>query len=148
MLSEHEILDIAKNIIKKNKLNLRIKFLPYKKFLEEAKKSPLIKKVLEEGHDFYELNVPSIFSHKTNTIYFNKKILMKLLNDESISIQKRFIAAITYHEIFHYLNKYKLKNFSFESAWTSEEKSEKDFKKNFPALAALSKTISDKHSTF
>jgi len=148
MLTEHEILNIAKSIIKKTKLKIKVKFLAYEKFLEEANKSPLIKKVLEEGNDFYDLNVPSIFSHKKDTIYFNKKILTKLLHDEPFSLQKRFIASITHHEIFHFLNKNKMKDLSLKSALKSEKRSERDFKKYFPSLAILGKTITKKNTDF
>ena len=148
MFSKKEALDIAKPIIKQNRLTLKVKFLPYKKFIQVAKKSPLIKKVLREGNDFYELNVPSLFSHKTNTIYFNEKIIKKLLHNEPLSIQKRFIMAITYHEIFHYLNKLNMKDNSLNSALLSEEKAERDFKKKFPGLSALGKRISKKYINF
>ena len=145
MISEQEILNLAKDITKKEKLNIVVKFLPYKQFIKEAKKSPLIRQVLKEGNDFYDLNVPSLFSHKTNIIYLNKKILTKLLHDEPLSIQKRFILAIIYHEIFHFINKQKLKDKSLNAALFSEERAEKDFKKHFPSLAALAKRISKKY---
>ncbi|MFH1592262.1 MAG: hypothetical protein ABIB47_02760 [Candidatus Woesearchaeota archaeon] len=145
MLHNKEILEIARSLIKKRKLNLKVKFLPYKDFIKLSKKSPLIRKVLAEGNDFYDLDVPSIFSHKTDTIYFDKKILTKLLHDEPQSIQKRFIESITYHEIFHFINKQKLKDKSLNSALLSEEKAERDFKKYFPGLSALGKRIAKKY---
>ena len=148
MLSKKEVLEISGLIIKKNKLKIKARFIPYKKFIKVAKKSPLIKKVLQEGNEFYELDVPSLFSHKTDTIYFNEKILKKLLHDEPLSIQKRYIAAITHHEIFHYLNKLNLKDDSINSALLSEEKAERDFKKKFPGLSALGKRISKKYINF
>ena len=144
MLSEKEIKRIAQHIIKENKKYLQVRFLAYKKFIEEAKKSPLIRKVLEEGSDFYELNVPSIFSHKTDTIYFNKKILAKLLRNEPGPVQKKFIKAITYHELFHFLNKKRMNSKSIGKAIMSENKAEKDFKKLFPQLAALAARIARK----
>jgi len=145
MLSEKEVLDIAKSIIKTKKLGIKAKFLQYNKFIQVSKKSPLVRKVLEEGNDFYDLDIPSIFMHKTNTIFFNKRILTKLLKDEPLSIQKRYIQALTYHEVFHFLNKAKMKDKSLNSALLSEEKAESDFKKYFPALSALGKRISKKY---
>ncbi len=145
MLSEREIRAIAQTIIRAEKINAQVKFLPYQGFVEKAKKSPLVKMALEKGSDFYDLNVPSIFSHKTNTIYFNKKMLSKLLHDETISVQKKFIKAITYHELFHYLNKKRMKKKTFKAAIFSENKAEHDFKKRFPELAALGKRIASKH---
>ena len=145
MLKEKEIIAIAQRIIRANKAPIKIKFLSYNKFKVEAKKSPMVKQVLREGNAFYDLNVPSLFSHKKDTIYFNKKMLTKLVNGESILTQRMFIKAITYHELSHFMNKTRMKDNTVAAAMLSEDRAEKQFKKSYPKLAALGKKIASKY---
>ena len=148
MLTNKEILTIAKKIIINKRLNAKVKLVSYTSFKRVAKKSPLILKVLSEGYPFSELNVPAVYSHKNNTIFICKKILGKLMIHESKKLQIKFIKALMHHEIFHQINQKKLKDQSFNSAMLSEERAERQFKKIYPGLAALAKRISAKRSKF
>ena len=149
MLSKEEILQIAKDSLKEFNLKIEVKFLPPNLFLEQAKKSPLISQALKEGNSFDELNIPALVYHeKKDHIYFSEDILKKLIDDEPITIQKRFIKSIIYHEIFHVIYKKKIKNFNFNSAFNQEEFVSAQFRREYPGLEALGRRISKKYLNF
>ena len=143
MLSKNEILEIALSELRKNKLNTKVKFLNKEDFLIQAMKSPIILKSFREGCILEELNIQALTSLQKNEIYFSEEVLKKLLFDEPISIQIRYIKAVIYHEIFHLLNKKKI--IGFNTAMNSEDEATKKFKKNYPSLASLGERISKKY---
>ncbi|MEK6934633.1 MAG: hypothetical protein AABW46_02030 [Nanoarchaeota archaeon] len=149
MLSEKEILKIAKNSLKKFNLKAEIKFLPFKEFLSKAKKSPIIAQTLKEGSSFKELNIPALISHKEKEhIYLSSYILNRLLHDEPISIQKKFIKALLYHEIYHILYKNKIKKINFKNALNQEDLVTLKFREEYPALESIGRRISKKYINF
>ena len=149
MISKEEILEIANESLKRFNLKVEVKFLPYNLFLEAAKKSPIISQVLKEGSLFNELNIPALIYHeKKDHIYFSEEILKKLIDDEPITIQKRFIRSVLYHEIFHILYKKKIKNLNFNKALNQEELVSLEFRKQYPGLESLGRRISKKYLNF
>jgi|SRR3989344_985154 len=149
MISKEEILDIAKESLDHFNLKAEIKFLPYRSFLEIAKKSPIISKVLKEGNTFDELNIPALIYHeKKDHIYLSEEILKKLVDNEPITIQRRFIKSVLYHEIFHILYKKKIANSNFDSALNQEDLIDLKFRREYPALEAIGRRISKRYLNF
>jgi len=145
MLTKKEILEISLNEIKKHNLNTIIKFLNTKQFKNKSNLSLIIKQSLKEGNTLQELNIPALVSHQKNTIYFSTNTINKLLKNEPISIQTRFIKSIILHEIYHIQNKKHFNKADFNTSLRLEEQASRQFKKNYPALAALGKRICKKY---
>ncbi len=145
MLTKKEIVEIAINELKKYKLNTKIKVLNFKLFNKKALESPIIKQSLKEGNLLEELTIPALVSHKTNTIYLSEETVRKLLKDEPITIQTRFIKSIVHHEIYHILEKKQFSFQDFDNALRLEEEATKKFKKHYPGLAALGRRICKKY---
>lgn len=142
MLSNKQILLLSNKAKKEFKIAFDIKFLPYVKFKEKAKKSPLIRQVLDEGFSFSELKIPALIYHdEKEHIYLCKKIIEKLIKNKPKHLQKNFIEAMLYHEIFHIFEKSKLDRLSFFNCMKLEERVCRDFKKRFPKLYKLGKEI-------
>ena len=149
MISKNEILSIARESLEKFNLKAEIKFLPYREFIQVAKRSPIISKALKEGNTFDELNIPALIYHeKRDHIYLSEEILKKLIDNEPITIQRRFIKSVLYHEIFHILYKKKMVNLNFDSALNQEDLIDFKFKREYPALEALGRSISKRYLNF
>ena len=145
MLTKKDIEEIAIRELKKYQLSTKITFFKYREFKKKAMSSPIIRQSIKEGNKLEELNIPALISHKTNTIYLSLETIQRLLQEEPLSLQKRFIQAIIIHEIFHLHSTKKNNINNFNTALRIEEETSKEFKKHYPGLAALGKRICKKY---
>lgn len=135
MLSKSEILLIAKQAMKEFNVKCEIKFLPYEKFFKVAKKSPLIKQVLDEGFTFGELKIPALIYHEEKDhIYLNQKIISSITKKFDKKAQKQFVKSVIYHELFHIMYEHQVKQKNFIQCLKSEERVCNSFKKKYPIL--------------
>lgn len=135
MLTENNILSIAKDALRHFKLDCEIKFMSHRKFLETAKKSPLISQILDEGTDFDELKIPALIHHSEKEhIYLCKKILNGLLEHLPIKMEKAFMKSVLYHELFHIVYEHKVKKADFDDCMKSEKRVCDAFKAKYPKL--------------
>ena len=142
MLTELKILEIAHQTQKEFHLNCEIRFLSYNKFRQIALKSPLISEIIKEGFTFKELEIPALVYHEQREhIYLCKRILNYLMNRYDKKTQKEFIKAVLYHELFHILDKNKMRIKNFNECLKSEERICKKFRTNFPHLFNESREI-------
>lgn len=149
MLTDPKILDIADAAQRHFKLDCEIKILPYDRFKKIALKSPLIVEVLEEGFSFRELEIPALIYHEEKEhIYLCKKIINELTRNYDKKTQEEFVKAVLYHELFHILEKNKVKRKNFSQCLKSEERICRDFKRKFPHLFNESKEIHKKATSF
>lgn len=145
MLTKKEILEISYYELEKHNLKTKVIYLNPKQFHNKSLLSPIIKQTLKEGNTLEELNIPALISHEKNTIYLSPNTINKLLKNEPISIQTRFIKSIILHEIQHFLNKKHFNKPDFNTSLRLEEEASRQFKKNYPALAALGRRICKKY---
>ena len=143
MLKKSEIKEIMDLILKKHNLPTKIKFLNQSKFTKLALKSPIIAQTVKEGRILKNLGIPALFSHIKNTIYLSEQVIREVLKDEPISLQRRFIQAITYHEIYHI--KSNVQETDFNSSLLREEQARSQFKKDFPGLEAVGRKLIRKY---
>ena len=143
MLKKSEIIEIMDLILKKSNLATKIKFLDQSNFTKLALKSTIIAQTIKEGSTLRSLGIPALFSHIKNTIYLSEQVIKEVLKDEPISLQKRFIQAITYHEIYHI--KSSVQETDFNSSLIREEQARKQFKKDFPGLEAVGRKLIRKY---
>ncbi|MBI2499333.1 hypothetical protein HYV88_03775 [Candidatus Woesearchaeota archaeon] len=149
MITKKEILSIAKESLDHFNLKAEIKFLSYQDFIRFAKKSPIILRALKEGNAFDELNIPALVYHeKKDHIYLSEEVLKKLIDEEPITIQRRFIKSVLYHEIFHILYKKNRVNLNFDAALNQEDLIDSRFRKEYPALEAIGRRISKRYLNF
>ncbi|MBI2109712.1 hypothetical protein HYT58_00880 [Candidatus Woesearchaeota archaeon] len=148
MLSENRIKEITNKAKKEFNIDFELKFIPYQKFKEIAKKSPLITQVLAEGFTFSELKIPALIYHEEKEhVYMCKSIIKSILSKKSVKQQEDFIKAVIYHEVFHIMEKTKIGKISFMKCLKQEERICRNFKKRFPELYSTSKKIHEEASS-
>ncbi|MEK6904703.1 MAG: hypothetical protein AABW87_03875 [Nanoarchaeota archaeon] len=135
MLTEKEILDIAKQALNYFKIKCEIKFLPISEFKKVAGKSRLISQVLDEGWTFEELKIPSLIYHeKKEHIYLNQQIISSIVKKFNKKTQKDFVRSVIYHELFHIMHEHELQKNNFIECLKSEERVCDSFREKYPAL--------------
>lgn len=135
MLTELQVLSIAKDALKHFKLDCEIRFLPYAEFVSVAKKSPLIAQVMEEGTDFDELKIPALIHHEERDhIYLCKKVLNELISKQPLNVEKSFVKSVIYHELFHILYEHEVEEANFIECLKSEDRVCDAFKVKYPEL--------------
>ena len=145
MLTEKQTLLIAKQALKKFKVNCEVKFIPYDKYLETAKKSPLISEILSEGFSFNELKIPALVEHELKEhIFLSKKIINYLLKNKPLKVQKDFVKAVLYHELFHIKNRRKVTKKNYLECQKSEDAVCNEFRKEYPEIYKLGYEIHKK----
>ncbi|MDP1729459.1 MAG: hypothetical protein Q8L27_04615 [archaeon] len=135
MLSEKQILEIAHEALRTFKIHCEIKFLSYPDYKSVAMESPLISQVLEDGFSFEELKIPALVKHDLHEhIYLSKKIISVLLRNKPVTVQKKFIKAMLYHELFHIRYRDQIKKANYLECQKSEDVVCKEFEKEHPDL--------------
>ena len=149
MLTEKQVLEIAHEALRTFKIHCEVKFLSYSQYKEVAKESPLISQVLDDGFSFEELKIPALVKHDSKEhIYLSKKIITALIKDKPAKLQKQFIRAMLYHELFHIRYRNQIKKANYLECQKSEDVVCQEFKKEHPDLYKIGFEIHRKATEF
>jgi hypothetical protein len=115
---------------KKHKVDVFLEFLNEEEFFELSSKSRIIHEELREG---LPVKVGSLVVHsgRRETIVLCKDVINLLTKDPE------FVKALVLHELFHVLDRGKIKGQDMIDFIESEERVHRDFKKEFPKYAEM-----------
>ena len=149
MLTEKNILEIAHDALRTFKIRCEVKFLSYNQYMQVAKESPLISQVIDDGFTFEELKIPALVKHDLKEhIYLSKKIITSLLKNKPVKMQKQFIKAMLYHELFHIRYRNQIKKANYLECQKSEAIVCNEFEKEHPDLYKIGFEINKKATEF
>lgn len=135
MLTDKQVLEIAHEALRTFKIHCEVKFVPYPEYKSIARESPLISEVLSDGFSFEELKIPALVKHDLNEhIYLSKKIINLLIKNKPVRVQKQFVKAMLYHELFHIRYRNQIKKANYLECQKSEDVVCKEFEKEHPDL--------------
>jgi len=133
MISAKQIMKLSEEAYelfskKHKRIEVELEFVNEEEFFELAEKSKLVHLEMEEG---LPVKVGSLVMHgKKDIIVLCVDVINLLTKNEN------FVKALVLHELFHILDKKKVKN-NMGSLIKSEERVHKQFIKEFPKYSAL-----------
>lgn len=134
MFSAKKIMQLAERsyeeFSKKHKgLEVELEFVKEEEFFDLAERSKLVHLEMEKG---LPVKVGSLVMHGTKDIIVLCTDVINLLTKET-----DFVKALVMHELFHILDKKKVKRKSVNELVKSEKRVHKQFLKEFPGYAKL-----------
>lgn len=141
MLTDKDILKIANDTYNDFSVDFLIecKFecVSIKKYIDLAKKTPLIQVYIEQKlyDSIKNVTVPAIVVRgEVEKICFCKNIVNKIVKKLSKEKQKMFVRAIVLHELYHIVNRSEERDVNSYSFMKSERRAHQEFKEDYPDL--------------
>ncbi|MFH1840491.1 MAG: hypothetical protein ABH849_05065 [Nanoarchaeota archaeon] len=134
MMNEKEVIKAAEQAYsmfsKKHKVDVFLEFLNEEEFFDLSSRSRIIHEEMKEG---LPIKVGSLVVHsgRKETIVLCKDVINLLTKDPE------FVKALVLHELFHVLDRSKVKGQDMLDFIASEDRVHKDFKKEFPKYAEM-----------
>ncbi len=151
MLTDKEILKIANDTYNDFSVDFLIecKFecVSIKKYIDLAKKTPLIQIYIEQKlyDSIKNVTVPAIVvPGEVEKIYFCKNIVNKIVKKLSKEKQKMFVRAIVLHELYHIVNRSEERDVNSYSFMKSERRAHQEFKEDYPDLYKVLEEVKKK----